>query len=99
MTSSGTSPSAETKTLWVLFVIFLPFLGVFVYLIARGGAWRSAQAPRDRRRRHRPSRHPYGSRPAPAGAADQIASAKSLLDSGTITQAEFEALKAKALAA
>jgi hypothetical protein len=87
------------KTFWVFFVIFLPWLGILVYLIARGGgmsqraieAQQQAQAAQSEY--IRPVAGSSGS-----SSADQIASAKSLLDSGTITQVEFEALKAKALA-
>ena len=91
------------KTLWFLFIIILPFLGSLIYLIARGSgmtersleAQRKMQAAQADYIRSVASKEPAA---AGAGAADQIASAKSLLDSGTITQAEFDQLKAKALA-
>jgi hypothetical protein len=92
------------KTLWCLFLIFLPWLGIFVYLIARGSGMtaRSLEAQRKMQETQadyiRSVAARDGSAGAGAGAADQIASAKSLLDSGTITQAEFDQLKAKALA-
>ena len=84
------------KVLWMIFVIVLPYLGVFVYLIANhdGMAERSvkqqqaAQQQLDDRIRSA----------APSGAAADIEKAKQLLDSGAITQAEYDALKAKALA-
>jgi hypothetical protein len=84
------------KAAWSLFVIFLPFLGCFVYLISQGRAMgernleqaQAAQASMDQR-----IRSATGS-----GSAEQIAQAKGLLDSGAITQAEFDQLKAKALA-
>ena len=86
------------KALWIIFLIIFPFLAAFIYLIARGKgmaerhmvAARSAQAATDQ---YIKSVASQGSSPA-----DQIASAKSLLDSGAITQEEFEQLKAKALA-
>jgi hypothetical protein len=83
------------KTLWILFVILLPFLGVFVYLIAesKGMAERSmndVQAAQQQLDEHIKS--------VSGGAASEIEKAKSLLDSGAITQAEFDSIKAKALA-
>jgi hypothetical protein len=90
------------KTLWTLFIIFIPWLGIFVYLIARGSGMagramesqKHMRAAQDEYIRSVAAQEPA----AGAGAADQIASAKSLLDSGTITQSEFDQLKAKALA-
>jgi ABC-type multidrug transport system fused ATPase/permease subunit len=90
--------SGGWKALWVIFLIIFPFLAALVYLIARGrgmaerhmAAARSAQAATDQ---YIKSVATQSSSPA-----DQIASAKSLLDSGAITQQEFEQLKAKALA-
>ena len=89
--------SGWAKTLWVIFVIILPFLGVFIYLIAESKGMaerkqqdmRAAQADFDAQVR------------AAAGQSDpasQIANAKKLLDTGAITQAEFDQLKQKALA-
>ena len=86
------------KALWVIFLIIFPFLAALIYLIARGrgmaernaASARSAQAATDQ---YIKSVATQGSNPA-----DQIASAKSLLDSGAINQQEFEQLKAKALA-
>ena len=86
------------KTLWVLFVIFLPFLGVFFYLITQGGGMgeraqqqaQAAQAQFDSEVRSAAG----GSTPA-----HQIEKAKELLDSGAISQSEYDTLKAKALAA
>jgi cbb3-type cytochrome oxidase subunit 3 len=77
--------SGGVKALWVIFVVLVPYIGILVYLIARGRgmADRAAQI-----------REVAGTSPSPA---DQIAQAKSLLDSGTIDQAEFNKLKARAL--
>jgi Phospholipase_D-nuclease N-terminal/Short C-terminal domain len=85
------------KTIWLVFVLFLPFLGVFVYLIAnsdemaRRNIEQAAAAKRDMDDYVR-------SVAAEGGAAAEIEKAKALLDSGAISQAEFEAIKAKALA-
>jgi ABC-type multidrug transport system fused ATPase/permease subunit len=91
------------KTLWFLFIIFLPFLGSLIYLIARGSGMTQRSLEAQRRMQEAQAdyiRSVATNQPAAkgAGAADQIASAKSLLDSGTITQPEFDQLKAKALA-
>jgi len=85
------------KALWIIFLIVFPFLPALVYLIARGkgmaerraGEMQQAQAATDQ----------YIQSVATRGnPADQIASAKALLDSGAINQEEFDKLKAKALA-
>jgi hypothetical protein len=86
------------KTGWVIFVILLPFLGVFVYLIAEGKGMaernvKQAQASQADMDSYIKSVASSGS------AADQIAQAKQLLDSGAITQAEYDQIKSKALAA
>jgi ABC-type transport system involved in multi-copper enzyme maturation permease subunit len=87
------------RTLWVLFVIFVPWLGILVYLIVRGKGMQERQLEQMRdvqRAQNDYIKSVAGG--ASKGAADQIASAKALLDSGAITQAEFNQLKAKALA-
>ena len=85
------------KAGWTIFVIVLPFLGIFVYLIAEGKGMgernvrqaQAAQADMDA----------YVRSVAGSGSpTDQIAQAKQLLDSGTISQAEFDQIKARALA-
>ncbi|HEX5905730.1 MAG TPA: SHOCT domain-containing protein [Propionibacteriaceae bacterium] len=85
------------KALWIIFLIIFPFLALIIYLIARGrgmaerqvGEMRKAQVATDQYIQTVASR---------SNPAEQIASAKNLLDSGTITQEEFERLKQKALA-
>jgi hypothetical protein len=89
------------KTLWALFIIILPILGSLVYLIARGNGMteRGLEAQAEAQRRQETYiRSVAASHDGQPSAADQIASAKSLLDNGTINQSEFEQLKAKALA-
>ena len=86
------------KTGWFLFTILLPFLGVFVYVISqsdgmterRMGDVKAQQAQFDQY-----VRQTAGT----GGAASEIENAKRLLDSGTINQSEFDAIKAKALTA
>jgi hypothetical protein len=89
------------KTVWILFVIILPLIGMLVYLIARGGGM--TQRALDQQQEMQRQQADYiksvaATQSASGSASDQIASAKSLLDSGAITQAEFDSLKAKALA-
>ena len=85
-----------SKTLWIIFVILLPFLGVFIYLISqsKGMAERNQkqmQAVQEQQTAYIQSVAGSG------GAADEIEKAKGLLDSGAITQAEYDAIKTKAL--
>lgn len=90
--------SGFAKVLWIIFVIILPFLGVFIYLIVNhdGMTQRSMnEAQTQRAQMDDYVRSVAGS----GGAASEIERAKGLLDSGAITQAEFDAIKAKALAA
>jgi hypothetical protein len=84
------------KVLWVIFVILVPFLGVFIYLIAnnRGMAERSVSQARAQQQRFEEQ---VQSAAGSGGAAAEIDKAKQLLDSGAITQSEFDAIKQKAL--
>ena len=84
------------KAAWVIFVVILPWLGVLVYLIAQhdGMRERSMNQAQAQRREF----DDYVRDTAGGGSAAEIAKAKELLDAGAITQEEFEALKAKALA-
>ena len=88
------------KTLWVLFLIFLPFLGMLVYLIARGnGMTERAVAQHAELQKQQEAYIRSVAAPAgPANATEEIAKAKGLLDSGTISATEFEQLKTRALA-
>lgn len=88
------------KTFWALFVIIIPWLGILVYLIARGKGMheRQLEQMRDMQKAQAEYIRSVTANSSSSGATDQIASAKSLLDSGAINQAEFDKLKAKALA-
>jgi ABC-type multidrug transport system fused ATPase/permease subunit len=88
--------SGWVKALWVVFVIILPFLGVLIYLIASHDGMadrnmKAAQAQKDQFDAY--------VRDTAGGSASEIAKAKELLDSGTISQQEFDQIKQKALAA
>jgi Short C-terminal domain/Phospholipase_D-nuclease N-terminal len=85
------------KALWVVFVIVLPLLGVFIYLIAQGRRMAERSATEARASQAHFDEHVRSV--AGGGAASEIEKAKQLLDSGAISQAEFDAIKAKALAA
>ncbi|MFC8680615.1 SHOCT domain-containing protein [Microbacterium ureisolvens] len=87
------------KALWILFLIFVPFLTALVYLIARGNSMQKRSIEQAQELRAAQDAYIRQTAGSGASAADDIAKAKSLLDSGAITQAEFDALKAKALAA
>ena len=86
------------KAVWIIFLILFPPITTLVYLIARGksmGERRQAQYKAAEEAQKAYIQSAVGS----VSPADQIASAKSLLDAGTISQQEFDALKAKALSA
>lgn len=89
------------KALWVLAIFLFIFLGPLVYLIVRGNgmAERSMASQREAQAQMQDYASQVVAQSGGGGsAADQIAQAKSLLDAGTITQAEFDQMKAKALA-
>jgi hypothetical protein len=84
------------KAIWVIALIFLPFLTALIYLIARGQgmAERNMRAAKEMQ----DAQSAYIRDVAGSSAADQIHKAKDLLDAGAISQAEYDAIKAKALA-
>jgi hypothetical protein len=85
------------KAGWAILLIFLPWIGVLIYLIARGRSMseRQVQAMQEQQK----AQEQYIQQVAGAASpAEQISHAKSLLDSGAINQQEFDSLKAKALA-
>jgi ABC-type multidrug transport system fused ATPase/permease subunit len=93
--------SGGMKTLWVLFLVFLPFLAVLVYVISRGKGMAERGAARQQQAQEQFEGYVRSVATTGEGTtspADQIARAKQLLDAGTIDQAEFDRLKAKALA-
>jgi len=87
--------SGGMRAVWVVALIFFPFITALIYLIARGKGMTeraAAQAAQNKAATDDYIRSVAG------GPADEIARAKSLLDAGTISPAEYEVLKAKALA-
>jgi len=87
------------KALWVIFVIVLPFLGVFVYLIARGGKMheRAAQQAAEQQKAF-DAYVKQAASTVESDAADQLSKLADLKSQGIITDAEFETQKAKILA-
>ena len=83
------------KALWLLFILAAPLLGLLIYLIVNGHGIAERQA-KDAQRSQ--AQFDDYVKTVAGGSADQIAKAKELLDAGTISQAEFDQLKTKALA-
>ena len=83
------------KAVWIIFLIFVPFLTLLVYLIARG----PGMAERNQKEvaQAQQAADSYIKQVAGTSPSDEIAKAKGLLDAGTITQAEYDSIKAKAL--
>ena len=92
--------SGWAKALWFLFVLFIPLIGVVVYLIARGGSMneRAAQQARQQDQEFR-GYVQEAAADSPASTADQLAKLADLRDRGVISDGEFESQKAKVLAA
>ena len=83
------------KVLWIIFVFFLPFLGVFVYLIARGGKMQQHNV--EAMKAQDAAMKDYIRQAAGTGAAEEVERLHGLLEKGAITQAEYDAQKAKLL--
>jgi predicted PurR-regulated permease PerM len=87
--------SGGKKALWLLFILFAPLLGLLMYLIVNGHGIAERQVKDAQQSQAQLDDH---IKAVAGGSAEQIAKAKELLDAGTITQAEFDQMKAKALA-
>lgn len=87
--------SGWLKAVWIIFLVFVPFLTVLVYLIARGRSMAARQAKSAEQAQA--ATNEYIRSVAAASPTQEIAKAKELLDAGTLTQSEFDAIKAKAL--
>ena len=92
--------SGGAKALWTIFIIVLPFLGVLVYLIVRGNSMqeRALKQAADQEAQFRGYVQTVAASGGGGGAADEIAKLADLRDRGVISQTEFDAAKAKALA-
>jgi hypothetical protein len=91
--------SGVAKALWFLFVLFIPLVGVLVYLIVRGGSMHE-RAVQNARQQDQDFRHyvQQAAASAPASTADQLSKLADLRDRGVISAEEFEREKAKVLA-
>jgi ABC-type multidrug transport system fused ATPase/permease subunit len=94
---SDSSLGGVSKAIWIIVLIFMPFFGALIYVIARGRGMAERQMSRIAQAQSDTDayiQHVAGGK----SSAEQIADAKALLDSGAVTPAEFDRLKAKALA-
>jgi hypothetical protein len=89
--------SGFAKVLWIIFIIVLPYLGVFVYLIAEHKGMTERAIKQQEAAQSQMDKY-VQSVAAQTDPAEQIAKAKGLLDAGTISQTEFDQIKQKALA-
>jgi hypothetical protein len=90
--------SGGKKVLWLLFILFVPFVGAFAYIIANSDDMARRDMERAQAAQSQFDEYVRSTAASGGGAAGEIDRAKQLLDSGAITQAEFDAIKAKALA-
>jgi hypothetical protein len=95
---SDDSLSGWAKAGWAILMIFVPWLGVFIYLIARGRSMTERQMARVAQQQAAQESYIQQAAGKSSSPSGQIADAKALLDSGAISQSEFESLKAKAMA-
>ena len=89
--------SGWVKALWFIFILFLPIIGVLVYLIARGGKMHE-HAVRDARQQEAEFRSYVQEAAGPQSSADELAKLAKLREQGVITAEEFDREKAKILA-
>ncbi|MET1066279.1 MAG: PLDc N-terminal domain-containing protein [Arthrobacter sp.] len=81
------------KAVWMIFLVFLPFLTLLVYMVARGKGM--AQRSMERARHDQEAADTYIRQVATASPSEEISKAKALLDTGTISADEFERIKAR----
>ncbi len=86
------------KAMWAMVLIFIPWIGVLIYLIARGPSMSERQMAAMTQAQAAQEQYIKEVAGSPTDPVAQIANAKALLDSGAISEAEFNALKSKALA-
>jgi cbb3-type cytochrome oxidase subunit 3 len=85
------------KAIWVIFIIIIPYLGIFIYLIARGSSMHERAAQAAQRQQQAFDDYVRQTAGGGAGTADQLAKLADLKEKGVLTDAEFEAQKAKIL--
>lgn len=86
------------KALWIIFVFFVPFLGVFVYLVVRGGSMHERQVKDAEASQAAFAEYVQQTAGTGSSTADQLEKLATLRDSGHLTNEEFEAQKTKLLA-
>jgi Short C-terminal domain len=89
--------SGWAKALWIIFVIVIPFIGIFVYLIARGGSMADRNAA-EMAKADAQMRQYVQSVATTGSPAEELTKLADLREKGIISEAEFQALKAKAIA-
>ena len=89
--------SGGMKAVWIIVLVLLPYIGILIYLIARGRGMAGRAAQQSAELQEQMDSRIRAAAGTSSSPADQIAQAKSLLDSGAIDQAEFDRLKATAL--
>jgi Phospholipase_D-nuclease N-terminal len=89
--------SGGMKAVWVICLIFFPILTALVYLIARGGGMAQRQLEQAQAAQASADAYIKSVAGTSSSPSDEIARGKALLDAGTITQAEYDQIKAKAL--
>lgn len=92
------SLSGIAKVLWILFLVITPYLGVFVYLIVRGGSMAERQVAVAQQQEEAVRQYIQGAAGTAPSTAEELARLAELKDRGVIDDAEFAALKAKLLA-
>jgi type VI protein secretion system component VasK len=95
---SDSSLGGFAKALWAIALVFVPWLSAFIYLIARGKSMAERQMKQVAQAQAAQTQYIKDVAGTATSPAEQIKHAKELLDSGAISQQEFDALKAKALA-
>jgi|SRR6516164_9842629 len=90
--------SGGAKALWLIFIVFIPFLGVLVYVLTQSKSMQERATAEATQQKQAMDDYIRATATTSGGAATEIAQAKALLDDGTITQEDFNAIKAKALA-
>jgi len=91
--------SGGLKAVWLIFIVFVPFLGVLVYVLTQSKSMQERAAAEATQQKQAMDDYIRATATTSGGAATEIAQAKALRDDGTITEEEFNAIKAKALAA
>jgi hypothetical protein len=91
--------SGGSKVMWSLFILFVPWLAIFIYLMVRGSGMTERAIKSNQKAQQEFAAYAASVAPSGGSVTEEIASAKQLLDTGAISQPEFDRIKAAALAA